>query len=196
MLLKDDLQKSGPYKRDRSGMPTEESIIKMHAVIFKHTQKKIIEKELFYQEKRIQHLKDKNMAQYKNLVRKANVEYRQIEDYVTEKACALMKLDLVLYNYAFTRALQKPSMLSKIRGSDESFRRRMWKRMTSQTDKVEGINDTLKKKIYMELLTLQNTCEITCLGFDSWDQGREEMRIDLLAEQTKVGDLLFMKYKI
>ena len=39
-------------------------------------------------------------------------------------------------------------------------------------------------------------CEITCLGFDSWDQGREEMRIDLLAEQTKVGDLLFMKYKI
>lgn len=136
------------------------------------------------------------MGQYKNLVRKANIEYRQIEEYVTEKACGLMKLDIVVYNYAFTRALQKPSMLSKIRGSDESFRRRMWKRITSQTDKVEGINDTLKKKIYMELLTLQNTCEMTCLGLDSWDQGREEMRIDLLSEQTKVGDLLYMKYKI
>ena len=36
VLLKDDLVKSGPYKRDRSGMPESESVIKLHAVIFKH----------------------------------------------------------------------------------------------------------------------------------------------------------------
>jgi len=47
-LLKDDLVKSGPYKRDRSGIPERESIIKLHAVIFKHAQKKIIDKELDY----------------------------------------------------------------------------------------------------------------------------------------------------
>jgi len=48
VLLRDDLQKAGPYKKDRSGIPEHESIIKMHAVIFKHAQKKIIEKELDY----------------------------------------------------------------------------------------------------------------------------------------------------
>ncbi len=140
-LLKDDLHKSGPYKRDRSGMPIEESVIKMHAVIFKHAQKKIIEKELYYQEKRIQYLKDKNMTQYKNLVRKASIEYGQIEEYVADKACGLMKIDKVIYTYAFTRALQKPSMLSKIKGSDESFRRRMWKRVSTQTDKVDTMSE-------------------------------------------------------
>jgi len=34
------------------------------------------------------------------------------------------------------------------------------------------------------------------MGFDSWESGREELRTSLLAEQTKVGDLLFMKYKV
>jgi len=47
-LLKDDLIKAGPYKRDRSGIPISESVIKLHAVIFKHSQKKIIEKEMDY----------------------------------------------------------------------------------------------------------------------------------------------------
>lgn len=37
VLLKDDLQKSGPYKRDRSGMPEANAVIKIHAVIFKHS---------------------------------------------------------------------------------------------------------------------------------------------------------------
>lgn len=37
---------------------------------------------------------------------------------------------------------------------------------------------------------------MTCLKFDSWESGREEMRISLLAEETKIGDLLFMKYKV
>ena len=48
VLLKDDLTKSGPYKKDRAGMPQEDSIIKLHAVIFKHSQKRIINKELEY----------------------------------------------------------------------------------------------------------------------------------------------------
>lgn len=47
-LLKDDLMKAGPYKRDRSGIPESDSVIKLHAVIFKHCQKKIIERELDY----------------------------------------------------------------------------------------------------------------------------------------------------
>lgn len=81
------------------------------------------------------------MTQYKNLVRKASIEYGQIEEYVADKACGLMKIDKVIYTYAFTRALQKPSMLSKIKGSDESFRRRMWKRVSTQTDKVDTMSE-------------------------------------------------------
>ena len=34
------------------------------------------------------------------------------------------------------------------------------------------------------------------LGFDPWETGQTELRINLMTEQTKVGDLLFMKYKI
>ena len=56
VLLKDDLHKSGPYKRDRAGMPEANSVIKLHAVIFKHAQKKIIDVELGYQKRRIQHI--------------------------------------------------------------------------------------------------------------------------------------------
>ena len=35
-----------------------------------------------------------------------------------------------------------------------------------------------------------------CLTFDSWESGREALRLSLLVEQSKVGDLLFMKYKV
>ena len=48
ILLKDDLIKAGPYKRDRSGIPVNDCMIKLHAVIYKHSQKKIIEKEMEY----------------------------------------------------------------------------------------------------------------------------------------------------
>lgn len=44
-LLKDDLVKSGPYKRDAKGIPTDESLVKLHAIIHRHSQKFIIEKE-------------------------------------------------------------------------------------------------------------------------------------------------------
>ena len=37
ILLKDDLMKAGPYKRDRSGMPVSDAVIKIHAVVFKHS---------------------------------------------------------------------------------------------------------------------------------------------------------------
>ena len=95
-MLKDDLVKSGPYKRDRAGMPQEDSIIKLHAVIFKHAQKRIINKELDYQEKRIKMLKDKDFAGYSEIVRRAELEYRKIEKYVTEQALYLMKLEYEL----------------------------------------------------------------------------------------------------
>jgi len=94
------------------------------------------------------------MSSYNKLVRKARIEYNQIEDYVMEKACGLMKLDLTLYKYAFTRALQQPSMVSKIRASDDSFRRRMWQRIESQKKRVEAMSDDEKKKIYFDLLEL------------------------------------------
>lgn len=74
------------------------------------------------------------MVEYKKLVRRANTEYRQIEEYVRRRACAIMDLDPVIYEFAFTRALQQPMMLEKIKSSDASFRRRMWKRVKSQTD--------------------------------------------------------------
>ena len=47
-------------------------------------------------------------------------------------------------------------MLSKIRGSDESFRRRMWKRIASAESKelLEKMDDAENKKVYIELLTL------------------------------------------
>lgn len=48
LQLKDDLMRAGPYKRDRSGVPESNSVIKLHAVIFKHSQKKIIDVELGY----------------------------------------------------------------------------------------------------------------------------------------------------
>ena len=35
-----------------------------------------------------------------------------------------------------------------------------------------------------------------CLGFDPWETGQAEIRINMMTEMTKVGDLLFMKYKI
>ena len=52
-----------------------------------------------------------------------------------QKALALMGLDEASYKFAFTKALQEPSMLSKIRGSDESFRKRMWKRISDAESK-------------------------------------------------------------
>ena len=105
VLLKDDLVKAGPYKRDHSGIPASESVIKLHAVVFKHAQKKIIEREISNQSKRIKLLQDKDMVAYRNLVSHADIEYRQIENYVREKALQLMNLDIELYNLAFTRAL-------------------------------------------------------------------------------------------
>ena len=48
VLLKDDLIKAGPYKRDRGGIPVNDCMVKLHAVIYKHSQKKIIEKEMEY----------------------------------------------------------------------------------------------------------------------------------------------------
>jgi hypothetical protein len=136
------------------------------------------------------------MTSYKNLVRRAYIEYQQIENYITEKALGIMKLDIALYNLAFTRALQKPSMLSKLRGSDASFRRKMWKRIETDKSVLRDMPEAEKKNIYMELVSLQHESELACLGFDSWESGRFELKIDLLTEQTKVGDLLFMKYKI
>ena len=68
-----------------------------------------------------------------------------------------MNLDETLYKFAFTRALQTPSILSKIRTSDESFRRRMWKRISdSESNKamLDKMTDDEKKKIYLDLLKL------------------------------------------
>ena len=67
-----------------------------------------------------------------------------------------MKLDETLYKFAFTKALQQPSMLSKIRGSDESFRKRMWKRISDAESKqmLEKMTEEEKKKIYFDLLKL------------------------------------------
>ena len=68
-----------------------------------------------------------------------------------------MKLDYELYMFAYTRALQKPAMLSKINGSDASFRRRMWKRIEDKSV-MEKLSEEDKKKMYMELLKLQHEC--------------------------------------
>ena len=46
--LRNDLSKAGPYKKDKSGVPEQMSVIKMHAVIFKHAQKKMIDRELYF----------------------------------------------------------------------------------------------------------------------------------------------------
>ena len=136
------------------------------------------------------------MTSYTNIVRRTYTEYQQIEKYISEKALGLMNLDVALYNLAFTRALQTPSMLSNVRASDASFRRRMWKRIETDKSIMTDMPDAEKKKIYLELVALQHESELTCLGFDSWESGRYELKISLLTEQTKVGDLLFMKYKV
>ena len=86
-------------------------------------------------------------------------------------------------------------MVSKINGSDASFRRRMWQRIADK-EKMDKLTEEEKKKIFKELLQLQHECELTCLGFDSWETGRDDLRVRLLSEQSKVGDLLYMKYKI
>ena len=57
-------------------MPVQDAIIKIHAVVFKHAQKKIIEKELAYQKKRIRYITENDMAAYKNIVRRSNTEYQ------------------------------------------------------------------------------------------------------------------------
>ena len=118
ILLRNDLSKAGPYKKDKSGVPEQQSVIKLHAVIFKHAQKKIIDRELDYQDKRIKALQAKDMEKYKKFVRRADMEYRQIENYVRDKACALMNLDPYLYEYVFTKALQQPEMVERIKTSD------------------------------------------------------------------------------
>ena len=63
-------------------MPEGNSVIKLHAVIFKHAQKKIIDKELKYQKRRVQYIQEKDMASYRNLVRHTDTEYKQYEHYV------------------------------------------------------------------------------------------------------------------
>ena len=163
-------------------MPQSDSIIKLHAVIFKHAQKKIIEKEINYQAKRIQCIKNKDMVKYKSIIRRTHTEYQQIEEYVRGKALGLMKLDLTLYNYAFGKALQQPSMFMKIRTSDESFRRRMWKRMDQNKEAMRDFSEDKTKKMYLELMEMQHQCELQCLKFDSWESGREELKICLLTE--------------
>lgn len=47
-------------------------------------------------------------------------------------------------------------MLSKIRGSDESFRKRMWKRISDAESKqmLEKMTADEKKKIFFDLLKL------------------------------------------
>lgn len=45
------------------------------------------------------------MQAYRDLVRRADIEYRQIEEYVKRRALQVMKLDETMYNFAFTRAL-------------------------------------------------------------------------------------------
>ena len=73
----------------------------------------------------------------------------------------------------------------------------MWKRIAdSNTSVIDGMTENQKKMAFLHLLQLQLDCELSCLKFDSWESGREEMRINLLAEQSKVSDFLFMKYKI
>lgn len=96
------------------------------------------------------------MQAYRSLVRHADIEYRQIEEYVMKRALQIMSLDETIYKFAFTRALQQPSMLSKIRGSDESFRRRMWKRISDAESKelLDKMSVEEKKKIYLEMLKL------------------------------------------
>ena len=96
------------------------------------------------------------MEKYRSLIRRADKEYKQIEHYVMQKALAIMNLEESVYLFAYTRALQQPSMLSKIRGSDESFRKRMWKRISDAESKerLEKMTEEEKKKIYLDMLTL------------------------------------------
>ena len=72
----------------------------------------------------------------------------------------------------------------------------MWKRIETDKNFMKDMPREQKKKIYLELMGLQHQCELQCLKFDSWESGREELKICLLSEQTKVGDLLYMKYKV
>lgn len=87
-------------------------------------------------------------------------------------------------------------MLSKIRASDASFRRRMWKRIGAEKSFLDRMNEEEMKKIYLELIELQHECDKACLNFDPWQFGRDELKITLLSEQTKVTDLIFMKYNV
>ena len=72
----------------------------------------------------------------------------------------------------------------------------MWKRTLTKADDDVNMSKEALKSVYLELLELQLKCELTQMSFDSWEQGREEMKIALMAEQCKVGDLLYMKHKI
>ena len=75
-------------------------------------------------------------------------------------------------------------MVSKIRGSDESFRKRMWKRISEAESKerLEKMTDEEKKKIYLDLMTLQHESDLMCLGFDPWETGQAEIKINLMTE--------------
>lgn len=87
-------------------------------------------------------------------------------------------------------------MVSKVRASDASFRRRMWRRIGVEKSFLDQLKEEDKKKIYLEMVQLQHECDKTCLNFDPWQFGREELKITLLTEQTKVGDLIYMKYNV
>ena len=72
----------------------------------------------------------------------------------------------------------------------------MWKRVKSQSEIVANMSAEKVKSVYLELLELKLKCELTQMTFDSWESGREEMKIALMAETCKVGDLLYMKYSV
>ena len=144
-LLKDDLIQSAPYKRNHKGEINIKSLVKLHAIIFKHSQKKIMLREReHYQPERIKSLKENDMVKYKQLVLRGAREFEGIGQYVTRKVCELVNLKEKAYYEGYDKCLQVPEMHYQIREGDDKTRISMRKKA-----EVNESRDELKK-IYME----------------------------------------------
>ena len=92
-LLKDDLIKAAPFKKNPKGEVNFESLIKLHGVAYKHAQKKIMNRELdVYQPARVKALKENDMTAYKQVVRKGSINSEVLTEYVRKSACKLLKI--------------------------------------------------------------------------------------------------------
>ena len=122
MLLKDDLTRGGPYKRDPRGNPTNKSLVTLHAIIFKHSQKKIIEREMELQQTRMPLFKEQKWAEYKETVRKGTLEMDQISKYVAKRALEIVNLTQDKYYSAFSNYIMQPNILNRLQKQDEVYR--------------------------------------------------------------------------